>query len=170
MDVFDIAEKNITEWEGGAHYFNPDTKMWKAYDDLGYGAVGPGIRGKLGDIDIEIGKEYPASLVSEEYKKRLMGDYNWLESSLGDSWSGLNMNQQAAVMSLLHNVGSGAFGKSKAFQNLKNRDLEGFAHEAFDPNIGFVKAGGKTLKGLQNRRDNEKNLFFTDMAENAFLD
>ena len=71
-------------------------------------------------------------------------------------------------MSLLHNVGSGALGKSKAFEHLKGGNLEGFAHEAFDPTVGFVKAGGKVVKGLQNRRGKEKDLFFTDMAENAF--
>lgn len=170
-DVFDIAHDKIGEWEGGREHFNPETNMWTAYDDVIGGNVptaGPGITGQIGGQDIQIGQQYPADAVKDEYKKRMQGDYNWLASNVGNSWGDLNPNQQASVMSLLHNVGPGAFGASQAFQHLKGGNLEGFAHEAFDPTVGFVKAGGKVIKGLQNRRGKEKDLFFTDMAENAF--
>tara|TARA_R110002012_G_scaffold44029_3_gene118678 strand:+ start:3940 stop:4461 length:522 start_codon:yes stop_codon:yes gene_type:complete len=170
-DVFDIAHDKIGEWEGGREHFNPETNMWTAYDDVIGGNIptaGPGITGQIGGQDIQIGQQYPADAVKDEYRKRMQGDYNWLASNVGNSWVDLNPNQQASVMSLLHNVGSGALGKSKAFEHLKGGNLEGFAHEAFDPTVGFVKAGGKVVKGLQNRRGKEKDLFFTDMAENAF--
>jgi len=170
-DVFDIAHDKISEWEGGQQHYSPENDAWTAYDDVIGGNIptaGPGITGQIDGQDIVVGQQYPASVVKEEYRKRMQGDFDWLKNSIGDNWNTLNPNQQASVMSLVHNVGGDAFSKSQAFQHLKGGNLEGFAHEAFDPTVGFVKAGGKVIKGLQNRRRKERDLFFTSMAENAF--
>ena len=77
----------------------------------------------------------------------------------------LNPNQEAAVKSLIFNVGAGAFGKSQALKNLNNGDYAGYRKEANDPNLGFTKitdpkTGKKVpLDGLVNRRQYEDDLF-----------
>ena len=171
---FKIASDFISHYEDeSGKYYNPDRDTWTAYPDMlagGLPTLGPGLTGKLGDIDIEVGKEYPSELITAEATKRSQGDYNLLSRNLGDIWGRYNPNQQAAVMSLLHNVGSGNLLKSKAFKNLKAGDIEGFIYEAFDPEVGFVKTekGGEPSKGLIRRRTAERDLFLKDMAESAF--
>jgi len=73
----------------------------------------------------------------------------------------LNQNQFDALVSLVYNIGITSFLKSKAFRSLNSGDLELFSRQAFDPQIGFVRSGGRILKGLQNRRAKERELFFT---------
>ena len=171
-DVFSIASDFTSKYEDESQrYFNPSRNTWTAYADSlakGLPTVGPGLTGMLGDLEIIPGKEYSSDVISQEFKKRSMDDYNLLKRNLGDSFTNLNANQQASIMSLLHNVGSGNLLKSKAFEGLKEGDLEKFMYEAFDPEVGFVRASGKTVPGLQRRRQSERDLFLTDMAENAF--
>ena len=71
----------------------------------------------------------------------------------------LTPNQRLAVVSLVFNVGQGNFKKSKALKALNKGDLDTFMKEAFDSKIGFVRSGGKVLKGLVKRREAEKKLF-----------
>ena len=142
-DMLNIATSKIAEWEGGGKHHNPERDTWTAYDDEIGGNVptlGPGITGQIGGEDIEIGKEYPSDAVSGEFGGRLQDEYDWISSKMGKTWGGLN----------------------------QSGNLEGFAYEAFDPEEGFVKAGGKIVPGLQNRRAKERDLFFTDMSESAF--
>lgn len=73
----------------------------------------------------------------------------------------LSQNEFDAVISLVFNVGQGAFQKSKALVAL-NRSLvekERFLFEAFDPDKGFTHAGGSKIRGLVNRRAAERRLF-----------
>ena len=176
-DMLNIATSKIAEWEGGGKHHNPERDTWTAYDDEIGGNVptlGPGITGQIGGQDIQIGQEYPSDAVSGEFEGRLQDEYDWISSKMGKTWGGLNPNQQASVISMLHNVGADKFRYDKnreetnAYKNLQKGDLEGFAYEAFDPEEGFVKAGGKIVPGLQNRRAKERDLFFTDMSESAF--
>ena len=170
-DMVKVATSKIAEWEGGGGHYNPERDTWTAYDDKIGGNVptaGPGVTGQIGGEDIEIGKEYPSEAVSGEFGGRLQDEYDWISSKMKTTWGGLNPNQQASVISLLHNVGADEFHGTNAYKNLQSGDLEGFAYEAFDPEVGFVKAGGKTIPGLQNRRAKERDLFFTDMSESAF--
>ena len=114
------------------------------------------------------GQQYSGDLVNEEYKKRMQGDYDWLNQNLGN-WGDLNPNQQASVLSLVHNVGKTGFKNSKAFGHLGAGEFDLFQKEAFDPEIGFVKASRinpetnererYTVEGLQNRRRYEQELF-----------
>jgi len=68
-------------------------------------------------------------------------------------------NQLEALTSLIYNVGPTSWNKSTAKQKLESGDIAGFLKQAFDPKIGFVRTGGKVIKGLQNRRSEERNLF-----------
>lgn len=70
----------------------------------------------------------------------------------------LTDNQQAALCSLIYNVGFGAFSKSKCYKAIKNKDWE----TAFY-NWNWIKGNGKVLKGLIKRRAEEMALFFADI-------
>lgn len=71
----------------------------------------------------------------------------------------LTPNQRTALVSLVFNVGQGNFKKSKALKALNKGDLDTFMKEAFDSKVGFVRSGGKVLKGLVKRREAERKLF-----------
>ena len=76
----------------------------------------------------------------------------------------LTPDQEAAVTSLVYNVGRDAFAKSKALKALNAGDLATFAEEAFSEEKGFVKvtSGGdkRVSEGLVARRAAEKELGF----------
>lgn len=69
----------------------------------------------------------------------------------------INDNEFSAFLSLAYNIGPGAFRKSTALKRFNAGDRLGAA-EAL---TWFDKAGGRTLKGLQKRRQEEKALFLT---------
>lgn len=77
-------------------------------------------------------------------------DYNKLVTA------DLNPNQQAAVKSLLYNIGGPQFANSKARAALNAGDFESFKKEASE----FRLANGKVIPGLENRRREELELFF----------
>jgi lysozyme len=69
----------------------------------------------------------------------------------------LNANQRAALVSLVFNIGVGAFVASTLLNVLNEYDYQGAAAQ-FDR---WVYAGGKVSKGLQTRRAAEKALFLS---------
>jgi len=163
-NAFSIASSKIAEWEGGASQYNPDTELWTAYPDEISGGVptlGPGLTGTVGGQDIVAGEEYPSEVINTEFQSRMQGDFNWLKKNV-NNWDDLNDNQKASVMSLVHNVGKQGFIESNAFNQLNKGNYKEFLYEAFDPDIGFVKADGEIIKGLQNRRRKERDLFLTE--------
>ncbi len=66
-------------------------------------------------------------------------------------------NQFAAMTSLCFNIGPGNFAKSSVVRLLN----AGKPREAADAFLLWNKAGGKVLKGLTARREDEKKLFLT---------
>lgn len=67
----------------------------------------------------------------------------------------INDNQFSALVSLVYNIGVGAFEKSTLLRKLNAGDFAGAA-EQFDR---WNKAGGKVLNGLVKRRAAERKLF-----------
>ena len=67
----------------------------------------------------------------------------------------LNQNQFDALVSLSYNIGVGAFNNSTLLKLLNQNDYVGASHQ-FDV---WIKAGGKTVQGLVNRRAVEKAYF-----------
>ena len=67
-------------------------------------------------------------------------------------------NKVQALTSLIYNVGSGAWGKSKAKKYLEAGNVEDFMHEAFSSEVGFVKINGDQSRGLVRRRAAEAQL------------
>lgn len=69
----------------------------------------------------------------------------------------INDNEFSAFLSLAYNIGPGAFLRSTALARFNSGHKAGAA----DALTWFNKAGGKVLRGLTNRRLDEKELFLT---------
>ena len=72
--------------------------------------------------------------------------------------SNLSANKQAACASLAYNIGVGAFAKSTLARMIKAGNMNNAA-EAF---LMWNKAGGKVVKGLDNRRHVERTVFLKE--------
>jgi lysozyme len=72
----------------------------------------------------------------------------------------INGNEFGAFVSLAYNIGPGAFKKSSALRHFNAGDKA----KAADAILLWNKAGGKVVKGLQNRRAEERALFLTPEA------
>lgn len=69
----------------------------------------------------------------------------------------INANQFSALASFVFNLGCGNFKKSSLLRHLNAGNVQ----EASEELLVWVNAGGKTLRGLVNRRTAEKVLFCT---------
>ena len=69
----------------------------------------------------------------------------------------LTQGQFDALVSFSFNVGLGNLQRSTIRMKVNRGDMEGAAEGFMD----WTKAGGKVLKGLVNRRTDEKNLFLS---------
>jgi lysozyme len=73
-------------------------------------------------------------------------------------WDDMQAGQQASILSLAYNVGPNFYG-SKGYetitQNLKNKEWD----KVPDTLLLYNKAGGKVLRGLQTRRQEEASLW-----------
>lgn len=70
----------------------------------------------------------------------------------------LTDNQRDALESLIYNIGWPAFSKSKCYKAIKKQDWATVYHE-----WDWITGGGKVLKGLIKRREEERFLFFLDI-------
>lgn len=70
---------------------------------------------------------------------------------------GLNQGRLDALVSFAFNVGLGTLQRSTLRQKHNRGDFEGAAEEF----LKFTKAGGKVLKGLVNRRNDERALYMS---------
>lgn len=97
-------------------------------------------------------------VVTKDKAEALLLDYviNKIMPNIRDL--GLSDNQEAALASLIYNIGWGAFAKSKCYKAIKAKDWETAFH-----NWDWIKGGGKVLKGLIKRRAEEMALFFADI-------
>lgn len=69
----------------------------------------------------------------------------------------LTQNQYDALISFAYNVGSGAFSDSTLLKLLNNKNYNAAAEEF----LKWTKSNGKILRGLQRRREEEKELFLS---------
>lgn len=76
----------------------------------------------------------------------------------------LNTNQEAAVKSLLFNIGGPQFANSKARSALNAGDFESFKKEAAE----FRKVGDEVIPGLENRRAQELALFDSPVGDDPW--
>ena len=96
--------------------------------------------------------------ITQEKAEALLLDYviNKIMPNIRDL--GLSSGQEAALCSLIYNIGWPAFAKSKCYKAIKEKDWE-----TVFKNWDWCKGGGKFLKGLAKRRTEEMFLFFQDL-------
>jgi len=180
QDTLRIASTFLIEEEGGANYKTDEG--WKVYEDPvvkknkgeTLPTVGPGLTGKS---VVELAKMKVGEVIPHEKVQSLFEDtLKTINTNLGEEFKGtyssLASNEQAALISLIYNVGLTNFktggkeeGTSKAYRALKEGKYDAFKKETFDANVGFVRSGGVIIKGLQNRRRHELNLFNKGLQE-----
>lgn len=68
-------------------------------------------------------------------------------------------HQLAAATSLAYNIGTAAYSRSTVARKFSAGDWRG----ACDAFLMWVKAGGKTVKGLVRRREDERRVCLTDL-------
>ena len=97
-------------------------------------------------------------VITKEKAEALLLDYiiNKIMPNIKDL--NLSNNQEAALCSLIYNVGWYAFSKSKCYKAIKAKDWETVFR-----NWDWVKGSGKFLIGLAKRRAEEMALFFGDI-------
>ena len=147
--LFDL----INEFETG---FNVN-KYLKAYQDpvgiwtIGYGSI----------YNFDKNRRVQAGDQIDEPTAR-----RWMEREIKDKRTAilglvkrpLNQNQLDSIVSLVYNIGVGAFGNSTMLKRINlGEDKQAIANE-FDK---WVYAGGKKLPGLVRRRAAEKKLFLS---------
>lgn len=69
-------------------------------------------------------------------------------------YNALPSSRHAAVVSLTYNIGGGAFCKSSVARDLNS----GHIQQACDDFLKFNRGGGRVIKGLTNRRQQERVL------------
>lgn len=79
----------------------------------------------------------------------------YVRNSLKASTVPVTQNMFDACVSLAYNIGTGAFARSSVVRQLTQGNKKGAA-DAF---LLWNKAGGKVVRGLQRRREKERQLF-----------
>jgi lysozyme len=94
----------------------------------------------------------------EEVDGILRSDLAWFERGVAQYCPvALSQGQFDALVSFSFNVGLGTLQRSTLRQKVLRGDKEGAAEEF----LKYCMAGGKILKGLQNRRIDERALFIS---------
>lgn len=125
----------------------------KAYQDsVGVWTIGVGHTSAAGAPKVVKGMRITAT----EADEILSRDLALFESAVNKAVAvPLNQNEFDALVSLAFNIGSNAFRKSTLVRKLNAGDRQGAA----DQFLVWNKAGGKVLKGLVNRRHDERRQF-----------
>lgn len=142
-NALDYALALIKRWEGCRleAYPDPGTGGWPW--TIGWGSTGEGIG--------------PGAVwTQEQADKRLEADVRKfmaeVQRTVGRS---LAPHQLGALTSLAYNIGIGAFKNSTLLRLLHADDFKG-ASEQF---LRWNRAGGRVMRGLSNRRADERDVF-----------
>ena len=102
-------------------------------------------------------KEWNKTFTQEEIDAILKRDLNRFELGVHKMLPNVPLRQHEfdALVSFCFNLGLGCFQRSTIRQALLRGDKEA----AMESLVKYCKAGGKILKGLQNRRLDERKLF-----------
>ena len=113
----------------------------------------------IGDTEVD----WREGLSDDQAIGILNQDAEWAKHVAGASLVKANLQDDIgkvqSLTSLIYNVGSGAWGRSKAKMFLEAGMIEDFLHEAFSPEEGFVKINGDKSRGLVRRRAAEQELW-----------
>lgn len=150
MKTSEVGLNIIKKWEGLRLSAYPDPATHGEPYTIGYGhtsragppKVTPGMR---------ISNSEASDILKDDLKKFEDAVSKLLKRTPTQS-------QFDAMVSLTFNIGEGNFKNSTVLRKFNAGDIEGAA-EAF---MLFVKAGGKVMQGLVNRRSDERALFLKD--------
>jgi lysozyme len=146
MKTTDQGRKKIQQREG--------VKLEAYRDSVGVLTIGVGHTSMAGPPTVKPGMKITAA-EADEILSRDLGQFEVAVNKLVHV--PLAPNEFDALVSLAFNIGVGNFGGSTLLRRLNAGDKAGAAN-AF---LSWVKAGGKTLKGLVNRRQDERKQFLT---------
>ncbi len=158
MKVSDKAIKMITHHEGlRLKPYRCPAKLWT----IGVGHVLYPDQGKIpiNERDsYQLRPEDNRAFSQDEVNNILKADLKRFEQGV-DKFITVELTQGMfdALVSFSFNVGLGTLQRSTLRMKLNRGDKEGAAEEL----LKYCMAGGKVLKGLQNRRIDEKNLFLS---------
>lgn len=141
----------IKEFEGfRAEAYQDSVGVWT----IGYGTTGRagvGIDPKKGDVITEAEAEWYLHKAVDKFAASISPAIT----------APINENQFGAYVSLAYNIGPTAFKRSSSLRHFNAGNLSGAAQNI----LLWNKAGGKVLRGLVRRREAEKALFETPVAE-----
>ncbi len=140
----------IKKWEGfKAEAYSDAVGVWT----IGYGTTAMAGVG----IDPKPGRRITEAQ-AEEYLRR--GVNKFANDIRRHITAPINENEFAAFVSLAYNIGPGACRKSSALRHFN----AGNKAKAADAILLWNKAGGKVLRGLVNRRQEERALFLAPVS------
>ena len=154
MQMSENGQKLLAQWEG---------KRNKVYDDsaglptIGVGHLLTQEENSTGKITIN-GQaiDYSQGLTDQQVMDLLAQDLVRFEQAVQNEVRvDLNQNQFDALVSFSFNVGTQAFKNSTLLKVLNDGQYDEVPNQL----RRWVKAGGKTVQGLVNRRENEINLW-----------
>jgi lysozyme len=102
-------------------------------------------------------REWDKTFTQDEVNGILKSDLRRFELGISKMLPNVSLRQHEfdAILSFCFNLGLGCFQRSTIRQALLRGDKEA----AMESLVKYCRAGGKILKGLQNRRLDEKRLF-----------
>ena len=159
MKVSDYALKAITHHEGVR--FKPyrcSAKLWTV--GVGHVIDPSHIKVPIEERNLlEIPDGWNRKLSMDEVNAILATDLQRFERGVL-RYCPVNLNQSRfdALVSFAFNVGLGGLQRSTLRQKHNRGDIEGAANEF----LKYAKAGGKVIKGLVNRRTDERAMYLRD--------
>jgi len=133
----------VKKWEGCRLEAYPDPGSGGDPWTIGYGATGPGIK-----KGVRWTQAQADDRLALDVDRFLKGVRSVLKRPATDA-------QLGAMTSLAYNIGASAFAKSTLLRKFNAGDIGGAAAEF----LRWNRAGGKVMKGLANRRADEREVF-----------
>lgn len=144
--ALDYALALIKQWEGCHLTAYPDPGTGGDPWTIGWGSTGPGIRKGV-------------TWTQEQADARLAADVQRFMDGVQEAvGKPLKPHQLGALTSLAYNIGLGAFRSSTLLKRIHAGDMKG-ASEQFGR---WNRAGGRIMRGLSNRRADERDVFDGD--------
>lgn len=146
MSALAYAVSLVKKWEGCRLEAYPDPGSGGDPWTIGYGATGPGIK-----KGVRWTQAQADDRLALDVDRFLKGVRSVLKRPATDA-------QLGAMTSLAYNVGVSAFRNSTLLRKFNAGDIAGAAAE-FER---WNRAGGRVMKGLTNRRRDERSVFVGD--------
>lgn len=143
MSALDEALALIRRWEGCHLEAYPDPGTGNDPWTIGWGSTGPGIQ-----KGVKWTQKQADDRLASDVRKFLLGVQQALHRPATDK-------QLAAMTSLAYNVGLSAFRDSTLLRKFNAGEISAAA----DQFQRWSRAGGRVMKGLQNRRADEAAVF-----------